>query len=326
MSRQVEQERALPVVGVYHGEPEPYLPLIREIIPASHLRVCTRWDRLAEILEDVDVLLAFKFGFRPFPRALILEAPRLRWVQLGSAGIDHLTPYDPERLVVTNASGIHGDIMAQYVLSMLVHVLWNVPRLIEQQRARHWQRYEVPSLSGRSMAIVGAGRVGAVIGRCARAFGMRVYGVRRSGAPVEGFNGTCGPEGLPALLSDADVVVLTLPLTPETRHSIGANELGRLKPTAWLINVSRGGIVNEAALIDLLRRRAIAGAVLDVFAAEPLPADSEFWTLPGVVVTPHISSELEGWPVELARLFCANVRRWISHEPLENVVDPVAGY
>jgi phosphoglycerate dehydrogenase-like enzyme len=316
----------LPVVGIYHRTPEPYLPLVRELVPESHLRVCTAPDALGGILPELDVLLAFKFGFRPFPRDEIVQAPRLRWVQLASAGIDHMVPYNPRRLTVTNASGIHGAIMAEYVIGMLVHMRWNVARLVEQQKARHWERYAVPSLAGRTLGVVGTGQVGVAIASRARAFGMRTLGVRRSGAPLEEFEEIFGPGGLHRLFAESDVVVLALPLTNETRHVIGARELQALRPSAYLINVSRGGIVDEAALIELLRERRIAGAILDVFEEEPLPSSSPFWTLPNVVVTPHISSELDGWQVELARIFCRNLRHWMNHELLENVVDPAAGY
>lgn len=316
----------LPVVGIYDRTPEPYLPLVRELVPESHLRVCTAPDALGGILPQLDVLLAFKFGFRRFPRDEIVQAPRLRWVQLASAGIDHMVPYDPCRLIVTNASGIHGAIMSEYVIGMLVHLRWNVARLVEQQKARHWERYAVPSLAGRTLGVVGTGQVGAAIASRARAFGMRTLGVRRSGAALEAFDEVFGPGGLQRLFAESDVVVLALPLTTETRHAIGARELQALRSSAYLINVSRGGIVDEEALIELLRERHIAGAVLDVFEKEPLPPDSPFWTLPNVVVTPHISSELDGWQVDLARLFCRNLRHWMNHEPLENVVDPAAGY
>ena len=316
----------LPVVGIYHRTPEPYLGLVRELVPESHLRVCTAPAALGEILPELDVLLAFKFGFRPFPRDEILSAPRLRWVQLASAGIDHMVPYDPGRLIVTNASGIHGAIMSEYVIGMLIHVRWNVARLVEQQKARQWERYAVPALAGRTLGVVGTGQVGAAIASRARAFGMRTLGVRRSGAPLEGFDEIFGPGGLQRLFAESDAVVLALPLTNETRHVIGARELQALRPSAYLINVSRGGIVDEDALIEVLRDGCIAGAILDVFEEEPLPPGSPFWTLPNVVVTPHISSELDGWQVELARIFCRNLRHWMNHEPLENVVDPAAGY
>src|SRR5436309_13076634 len=196
--------RELPVVGVYHSRPEPYVPLIRQIVPDSHLRCCTSWDGLGEHIDEIEVLLAFKFGFRPFPRDLILGAPHLEWVQLSSAGIDHITPFDPRRVIVTNASGIHGDVMSQYVIGALIHRLWDFPRLGRQQDAHQWERYESPSLAGRTMGIVGAGRVGAAIATRARAFGMRTIGIRRSGQAVEGFDRVTGPEGLTVLLATSD--------------------------------------------------------------------------------------------------------------------------
>jgi phosphoglycerate dehydrogenase-like enzyme len=315
-----------PVVGIYHRSPDSYLALVREIVPDTRLRICTAPDALGEILPELDVLLAFKFGFQAFPREQIVAAPRLRWVQLASAGVDHLAPYDPRRLIVTNASGIHGGIMAEYVMGLLLHASWSVARLVDQQRARHWERYPVRSLAGRTMGVVGTGRVGAEIARRARAFGMRTLGARRSGSPLDGFDGMFGPDQLPALFAASDVVVLALPLTGDTHHAIGARELQAMRPSAYLVNVSRGGIVDEAALLEVLRDRRIAGAILDVFEQEPLPPSSPFWALPDVVVTPHISSELDGWQVELARIFCRNLRRWMNDEPLENVVDAASGY
>jgi phosphoglycerate dehydrogenase-like enzyme len=317
---------SLPVVGVYHHSPEPYLPLIREILPETNLRLCRRWDGIEDLLDDVDVLLAFKFGTRPFPREAVVAAPRLRWVQVSGAGVDHLLPFDSQKLVVTNASGIHGTIMAQYVIGTLVHLLWDFPRLLRQQRERHWERWEVPTLSGKTLGVIGAGHVGSTIGRVARELGMRVVGVRRSGRPVEGFERVYGPDGLLEVIKDSDVVVLSVPLTHETRHLVGRRELESLRGGSYLVNVSRGGIVDEAALIDVLERGGIAGAVLDVFQQEPLPPESGFWSLSRVLVTPHISSELAGWPTEVARIFCANLRRWLKGEPLENVVDPTTGY
>jgi phosphoglycerate dehydrogenase-like enzyme len=324
VDRNIRHER--PVVGVYHHDPEPYLPLIREIVPESYLRCCTHWDGLREHIGQIDVLLAFKFGFRPFPRDLILSAPHLEWVQLASAGIDHMTPFDPRRVVVTNASGIHGDVMSQYVIGALIHRLWDFPRLVRQQHARLWERYDVSSLTGWTMGIVGAGRVGSAIAARARAFGMRTIGVRRSGRSVEGFDRVTEPQRLPDLLAESDVVVITVPRTPETLNMIGRAELARMKPHAYIVNVSRGGIVDETALVEALERRAIGGAIVDVFAEEPLPTDSRFWTLENAFVTPHISSEFAEWPTAVARLFCANLRRWMDAEPLSNVVDPVAGY
>ncbi|MDQ3419418.1 MAG: hypothetical protein M3541_11670, partial [Acidobacteriota bacterium] len=138
-------------VGIYDRDPDAYLPLIQEAVPAATLRVCRDPDELAGLAADVEVLLAFKFAGKAFPRDAVLGLPRLRWVQLASAGCDHMLPFDASRLCVTNASGIHGDAMSEYVLGTLVHMLWDLPRLAAQQRRHHWEKFDVPTLSGRTM-------------------------------------------------------------------------------------------------------------------------------------------------------------------------------
>lgn len=313
-------------VGIYDAEPDAYLPLVQQTVAAANLRICRDPDDLARVAADVDALLAFKFVGRPFPREVVLGLPRLQWVQLASAGCDHMLPFDPSQVSVTNASGIHGDTMAEYVIGSLVHMLWDFPRLLAQQRRHEWTKYDVPTLAGRTMGIVGAGHVGGRIGERARAFGMRVLGVRRGHGAVTGIDEMFGRDGLQHVLSASDVVVVTLPLTPETRGLIGGRELSWLRPGAVLVNVSRGGIVEEGAVLESLTSGRLAGAVLDVFAQEPLPGGSPFWDLPNVLVTPHIASEFEGWPRAVARLFCENLARWTRGEPLINLVDPALGY
>jgi phosphoglycerate dehydrogenase-like enzyme len=314
------------VVGIYHADPESVVPRIEQIVPEDRLRICERWDDLGSIIREVDVLLAFKFGTHPFPKELILTATRLRWIQLASAGVDHMVPHARSDLVVTNASGIHGPTMAQFVIGSLVNLLWDFPRIRSQQQDRVWHKYEVDTLVGKTMAVIGAGHVGSSIGLAAKALGMRVVGVRRIGRPVEGFDESRGPESLSEVLREADVVVVTLPLTHWTRGLIGSDEIACMRPDAILVNVSRGGIVDEGALVGALRERRIARAVLDVFETEPLPASSEFWALENVLVTPHISSEGKGWDLAVADLFCDNLGRWQACLPLCNVVDPIAGY
>lgn len=315
-----------PVVGIYCAHPEAVLPRIRERVPEDRIRLCTRWDGLDEILDEIDVLVAFKFGTNPFPKEPILSAERLRWVQLASAGVDHMVPHSRSDLVVTNASGIHGLTMAQFVLGALVHLLWDFPRLVRQQGDRVWDKFDVGTLARKTMAVIGAGHIGTSIGRAAKPLGMRVVGVRRSGRPVEGFDETYGPDGLTRALGEAYVAVVTVPLTRATRGMIGAEELAALPGDAILVNVSRGGVVDEDALLRHLKEGRIGAAILDVFETEPLPPTSEFWTLDNALVTPHISSEAEGWEGEVADLFLDNLERWEAAEPLNNVVDPQAGY
>lgn len=315
-----------PVIAVYHEQPESYLPLLFDTVPAERLRVCVDADGLPHAASEAEILLAFKFSGRPFPRDTILGLPRLAWVQLASAGSDHMLPFDRSRLTVTSASGIHGDTMAEYVIGTLLHLSWDFPRLLRQQRERSWRSYEVLSLAGRTMVVVGAGHVGGRIGARARAFGMRTIGVRRTAGAAEGFDRTIGPEGLLAALAEADVVVIALPLTAVTKGAFGRAAFDAMRRGAIFVNVSRGGIVDESVLLERLRGGQLAGAVLDVFATEPLPFESSFWGAPNVLVTPHIASEFAGWPVAVAHLFRRNLERWLRGEPLLNVVDPALGY
>lgn len=322
-----ESDGPEPIVAVLDAEPEEYLPMIEAVVPPGALRLCRTPEDVRSCAPDAEVVLAFKFTGRPFPREALFALERVRWVQLAGAGIDHMLPFDPTRLVVTNASGIHGSTMAEYVIAWLVHVRWDFERLRRQQRAHHWAKYDVPSLQDLTMAIVGAGRVGQAIGRHARLLGMRVIGTRRRGnLPVEGFDELRPSEEMGEVLAKSDVVVVTVPLTPATRGLIGARELESCKAGTLLVNVSRGGVVDEAALTAALASGRVAAAVLDVFDQEPLPAGHPFWDMPQVVVTPHISSEFAGWRTAVATLFLDNLARWRRHEPLRNVVDPALGY
>lgn len=317
-----------PIIGVFCAEPGEILDVLRRELPEENtILVCDRHDGIDEIIDDVDVLLAYKFGREyPFPRDRILEAPRLQWVQLGAAGADHIAPYAGSDVIVTRTSGIHGEIMAQYVIATLVHRLWDFPRLLRQQSEHVWEKYEVPTLAGRTMGVVGVGQVGSTIGARARDLGMRLLGVRRSGEPVEGFEEIVPTDRMKEVLRRSDVVVVCLPLTAETRHVIGVEELQAMRPDTIFVNVSRGGVVDDAALLEHLKQGGLGAAILDVFEEEPLPATSGFWDLPEVLVTPHISSEIAGWQLAVVSLFLDNLIRWREGRPLRNVVDPELGY
>jgi phosphoglycerate dehydrogenase-like enzyme/bacterioferritin-associated ferredoxin len=321
-----QRSTVAPIIGIYHPSPDKLLAPIREAEPSADIRLCTERDALDGILEDVEILLAFKFGFYPFPREQILRAPKLRWVQLSSAGVDHMLPFDADRIVVTNGSGVHGDIISQFVFGALAQLMWDFPRLARQQAEHRWERYAVASLVGRTMGIVGIGSIGVSLVRHARAYGMRVIGTRRSGEPVDGVDRTYAPDAVGTVLEQSDVVVVAAPLTRDTRDLLGAAELRHMRPSAYLVSISRGGIVNEEALLEALGEGRMAGAVLDVFTEEPLPSTSPFWDIENVIVTPHISGELMDWPEAVAGLFVDNLKRYLASEPLRNVVDPGLGY
>jgi glyoxylate/hydroxypyruvate reductase A len=279
---------------------------------------------LAEVMFDVD---------RASSGDLPPQAPCLRWVQLSSSGVGQLverTGLGASPVVVTNAAGVHATALAEFVLFAMLYFAKRMPQVLADQRRRHWQRFALDTLPGKTLGVVGLGQVGRVIARVARGAGLRVVAVRRtaggaeSGAPDVAV--VYPPAGLGTLLAESDYVVLIVPFTPETAGLLDARELARMKPGAVLINIARGQLVDEAALIDALRSGHLGGAALDVFATEPLPADSPLWDLPNVLVTPHSMSTALGENEALVELFCDNLRRYLAGEALRNVFDRGRGY
>lgn len=275
------------------------------------------------------------------PRELFLAATsgpetHLRWVHTGSAGVG--SALFPEMraspVVLTNSAGIMGPPMAETILAMVLHFARGLDRAVVGMHAREWSKdaiYDpaagVRELSDATIGIIGLGGIGRQLATRAQALGMRVLATKRG--PTEAPGGVelrYGPEGLQFILAESDYVALTLPATPETRGLIGAGELACMKPTAVLVNVSRGSIVDEPALIEALRAGRLRGAGLDVFAREPLPPDSPLWDLPNVLVLPHVSAVTPRYWRRETDLILVNLRRYLTGEPLLNVVDKERGY
>ncbi|MEQ9798992.1 MAG: D-2-hydroxyacid dehydrogenase [Salinisphaeraceae bacterium] len=295
----------------------------------ARFTTCSRYEDLDAALEESrpDVALCFKIGREPFPRETLIGHPGLKWVHAGGAGIDHLLPWRTDSITVTNSSGIHGDIMAQHVLCMMLMFNLRIRDYLVQQTAHRWAAYESRSLQGQTLGVVGFGAVGRSVGAIGRQHGMRVEAIRASGpATLPEADAVFGPEALIEVASRADFLAICLPLTPQTRGLISGDVLDALPRASHLIDVSRGGIVDAEALLDRLKRRVFAGAALDVFEREPLPADSPFWDLDNVIVTPHSSSDIQGWERRVTGMFIDNLRRWHAGDPLRNVVDPALGY
>jgi len=194
-------------------------------------------------------------------------------------------------------------------------------RMEREKRARGWERYCGEELTGKTLAIVGLGRVGQEVARHGKRMDMRVVGTRRSSAPVADVDKLFLPADLHAMLREADFLVLAAPHTPETEGVIGEAELALLKPTAVLINIGRGALVDEDALVRALREKRLAGAALDVFRSEPPPQESPLWEMPNVIVSPHSASTVAQENGRITELFCDNLRRYIKGQPLRNVLD-----
>jgi phosphoglycerate dehydrogenase-like enzyme len=309
------------------------LERIREAAPGARIVTLSREGLTDEPVDDVEVLLRGWLSSEAFDR-LLARAPNLKWVHSASAGVERaLTPAALERgIVITNARGVFSRPIAEYVLMMILAVSRRLPGLLELQRERTWQPLEGVELRDVTVGIVGLGSIGRAVGALATAFGCRVVAVRRrsdAGAPDDEagpLERVGGPDTLPQLLAESDFVVLAAPLTPETENMIDADALESMKPTAWLINVARGRLVDERALVQALRDGRIGGAVLDTFRDEPLPESSPFYDLPNVIVTPHTSWASGRVLDRTVELCCDNLRRYAAGEPLLNVVDPTAGY
>lgn len=287
-----------------------------------------RESELAEALPGADVLFMWDF----LSDALAGAWPRAGgpgWVHIASAGVDRLLfPGLVESdAVVTNSRGVFDEPIAEYVLGLVLTFAKDLHTTVRLQGERRWRHRETERITGARALVVGTGPIGRAIARRLSAAGLAVSGAGRTARDADPDFGLVHPmERLDEALAGADYVVLAAPLTPQTRGMIDAAALDRMRPSARLINVGRGQLVDEADLVEALRAGRIAGAALDVFEDEPLPASSPLWAMPDVVVSPHMSGDVVGWRDELVRLFAANFDRYLSGRPLRNVVDKRLGY
>jgi phosphoglycerate dehydrogenase-like enzyme len=310
----------------------PELPAaIRARWPELRVAHLESYDQLPSELSDTDIFI----GFTLTPPQLA-AAKKLQWIHVTAAGVAQLIRPDVRAsgVIVTNSRGIHAIPMAEHTVGLLIALARKFPASMRFQAASHWAQQEIwdaqprPSeLSGATLVIVGFGAIGSELARRARAFGMRVLAVTRSGKA----DGALAERVFPTTeliraLPEADYLVLAAPDTPETNHMIGARELAAMMRTACLVNIARGTLVDEAALISALKNKTISGAALDVVAQEPMPPENPLWRLENVFITPHTSAVSEQlWPRQTA-LVIENLERWFSGRELINRVDLTRGY
>lgn len=260
---------------------------------------------------------------------VLAAAPTVRWLHTPSAGVDHLLiPLVLERdITLTNSAGVHAIPIAEFVMALLLSQVKQLAGYRAAQAERRWERELAPQeLFERTLLILGLGGIGQAIASRASAFGMRVWGSRRTPRPLPGVERVVGPDAWRTLLPAADVVVVAAPLTPETRGMVDAAAFAAMRRSAYLINIARGPIVDEAALLTALRDGQIAGAALDTFEQEPLPPDHPLWRLPNVTITPHATANSPRMHERQIALFLENLRRFQGGAPLLNIVDKTAGY
>ena len=324
-----------PILSARYREKD--LERIAAAAPGSRL-VSVSLEGLADSdLADIEVLLRGPMPVGVFDR-ILARSPRLMWVHSATAGVERvLTPTALERgLAITNARGVFSDPIAEYVLMMILAVSRRLPLLLELQRERTWQPLEGREMADVTVGIVGLGSIGRRVAELVLTAGGRVVATRRRSAidgaadlepdEIAALIDMLPADALPDLMAQSDFIVLALPLTSETRDMFDSKLLAHAKPGAWLINVARGALVDDRALIRAVRDGRLGGAVLDAFREEPLPADSELYATPNVIVTPHTSWSSGRVLDRSIELFCDNLERFSRGEPLSNLVDPTAGY
>ncbi|HEX4715498.1 MAG TPA: D-2-hydroxyacid dehydrogenase [Ktedonobacteraceae bacterium] len=321
------------VVSTYRFTPAS-LQLL-ENAAASEVVCVSDQEQLLAQLPEAEILCSFSV-----PEHWRQLAPNLRWLQYPGAGVDGLRASGlldaQSQVIVTTATGIHATTISEYVFGSMLMFNWNWPQMVRLQDGHVWAKsagwYSLGGreLTGQTLSVVGMGNIGRRIAQVGRAFGMRVLGMRRSFAAEDAhdpdLDQSYPPERLHELLGQADYVVLAVPLTAETEHLIGEAELRAMKPNTYLVNIARGSVINEQALVRALREGWIAGAGLDVAETEPLPSHSPLYGMPNVILTPHIAGVSVHYEQRLAELFADNLRRYRAGKPLLNRFEPARGY
>lgn len=307
---------ALTVLAV--GDPAAsYMEPLARLSNDARLIITRDHDEISRIAPEADVLLNGDFRDPALFLEAFRQASRLRWAHTPSAGIEKVL--SPEivasKVPLTSGRGLFARQIGEWIVAAMLLFTYELRRCIKNQEARRWQPYEHAELHGRTLAIIGYGANGRAAAERARAFGMHILTIDRGER-----------EKLASVLAQCDFAVLTAPLTPETRGMIGAAEIAAMKPSAVLINVGRGQLIDETALIHALQSKEIHGAALDVFTTEPLPPDHPFYSMENVLISPHSADALLESRERAIQFFVENFERFRKGEPLENVVDKNAGF
>lgn len=305
-----------------HSDPDELLPWLEEACPGASFGVASTPDEVEPALKAHRPEVVFSIKHSGFPGPAhrpALVFPSVRWFQIGGSGREHLGAWDPAEVTVTDCAGVLAPPLAERALAGLLALSTGVVGFLRDQRDHAWRPRRFQPLEGQTLLVVGVGHTGGELAWRARALGMRVLGVRASGAPHEHVDEMGGPDALARWLPEADVVSLHVRLDDSTRHLLDDAAFARMKPGALLLNSARGAVIDTAALLRALDG-SLGGAWLDVFEEEPLPAGHALWDHEKVVITPHCADQAEDFPRRFARRFAENWRRRQAGETLLGVV------
>jgi D-2-hydroxyacid dehydrogenase (NADP+) len=301
----------MPNLVVFEERAEAYRKALQPKFPEVTIRAATNEKQLAELVEEMDILLAFRI-----PDELIRRASRLRWIQSLATGVDYILnlPSLRKEILITSTRGMHGPQMSEMAFLLMLSLSRDLPRIVHNQDAGRWERWPAKLLYGKKVAILGVGVIGEEIARKCKAFGMTVYGIDVVRRQIEAVDYFLGPEDIQQAASETDYLVVVAPYTPQTYRIINGDVLSLMKPTAFLINIGRGELIDEKALIDALNAGKIAGAALDTFVQEPLPASHPFWKMGNVIITPHVGGMSDIYVEQASSIFEENLRRYLRGE------------
>jgi len=305
---------------ILDSQAEEYRRALEPEFPELVIRACKTENEVGDFIEKAKFLLTFNIS-----DLLIRKAVNLEWIQALGTGVDAILglPSLPKGVLVTSTRGIHGPQMSELAVLLMLALTRRFPDTVRNQDKSVWDRWPAELLWMKKVGIFGLGAVGEEIALRCKAFGMTVYGINRSGRGVDAVDRMFGLDGLLTVAREVDYFIVAVPLTPETRGMVGAEVVSAMKPTAFLLNLARGPVVDEKALIRALESRTIAGAGLDVFDEEPLPQGHPFWKMKNVIVTPHVGGTSTFYVSQVLPIFRENLRRYLKGEKhaFINVVD-----
>jgi len=318
-------------VMVLANPTEPQLAMLEELPEDTGIAAGNSPDAFRRSAPDADIIFSWSIAGELL-REVFLMAPHVRWVHSRSAGLDGVLfpELAASPVLLTNGSGVFSQSLGEFVLAAILYFAKDFRRMIRSQTAGVWDPFDITEISGKTVGIVGYGDIGRAIATRVRPMGMRVLALKRKGPPLYSADPLVdriyGPDARIEMISQCDYVVASAPLTPETRGLIGAEEIAAMKPEAVLINVGRGPVIDEAALLAALSGKHIKGAALDVFEQEPLPAGHAFYKLENVLLSPHCADHTPDWMDQAMRFFIEQFQTYRKGQTLRNIVNKALGY
>jgi phosphoglycerate dehydrogenase-like enzyme len=296
-----------------------YKKFLERMFPKLSIHAVTREKEVGDFIEKADILFTFNISDKLFKKA-----QNLKWIQALTTGVDSIInlPSFRKEVLLTSARGIHGPQMSEMAILLMLALNRNLQKVIRNQDQRAWERWPGKLLYNKNVGILGVGTIGEEIARKCKVFGMTVFGIDIVKRKIDSIDFFYGPEELLQVIKEVDYFIIVVPSTPQTKKMIGAEALSSMKPTAFLINIGRGDIVDEEALIHALKTGKIAGAALDTFWEEPLPKDNPLWDMENVIITPHVGGMSDIYVEQVLPIIEENLRRFLQGER-ENLINLV---